>query len=107
MTDQPQARIWAVARDLEGTNQQRTRYYLALEDKGQRTDVELILGPGKAMSVEPFVPRDFDYTIHDFCQHDEDYCVLEDEESQEYEDDWLAQMHSADLARTPESEARS
>ena len=104
MDNQPQARIWAVARDLEGTNQQRTRYFLAIEDKGKRVDVELILGLDKAMSVEPFVPRDLDYTVHDFCQHDNDYCVLDDEGTQEYEDDWLNRMHAADLSHAPESE---
>ena len=81
-----EARIWATTTDLPETNFQRKRYFIAIEDGDKRTDVELVIGPGKAVSVEPFSPREFDYTVHDACDHEDDYCVLEDPETQEYED---------------------
>lgn len=82
-------RCWATSTDLAGTDQQRVRYFLAIEDGDKRTDVELIIGPGPALSVEPFVPHEFDYTVHDFCDHEHDYCVLEDENAQYHEDQYV------------------
>ena len=93
---EPEIRIWATATDLPGTNYERKRYYIALEDNGKRNDVELVIGPEKALHVEPFVPWEYDYTIHDACDHEDNYCVLEDEESEEYELDYLTQMHALD-----------
>jgi hypothetical protein len=80
-------RCWATSTDLAGSNMQRKRYFLAIEEEdGTRRDVELVIGPGAALSVEPFNVRDINYTVHDFCKHDDDYCVLEDSDTQEYED---------------------
>lgn len=83
-------RCWATSTDLEGTNMQRRRYFLVIEEEdGTRRDVELILGPGPAMSVEPFNVRDMDYTVHDACEHEDDYCVLDDPETPEYKDEQI------------------
>jgi hypothetical protein len=81
-----EARIWATSTDLARTNQQRKRYFIAIEDGDQRTDVELVIGPGPAISVEPFTLRELNYTVHDSCDHEDDYCVLEDPDTPEYED---------------------
>ena len=96
MANEPEARIWAAATDLAGTNQQRKRYFLAIEDRGTRRDVELIIGPGPAISVEPYVPWEYDYTIHDFCNHEDDYCVLEDPEREECQLADLAESYHLD-----------
>ena len=72
MSNEPEARIWATSTDLGGTNMQRKRYYLCIEDNGVRKDVELVIGPGPAISVEPFVVHELNYTVHDFCKHDVD-----------------------------------
>ncbi len=80
-------RCWATSTDLEGSEHQRRRYFLAIEeDDGARRDVELVIGPGPAMAVEPFNVRDMNYTVHDSCAHSDDYCVLEDPDTPEYED---------------------
>src|SRR5437879_4947557 len=94
---EPEARIWATSTDLEGTNQQRKRYYLCIEDNGVRKDVELVIGPGTALAAEPFVPYELDYTIHDHCDHENDDCVLEDEDSWEYEENRLNEAYFSDL----------
>lgn len=96
MANEPEARIWATATDLAGTNQQRKRYFLAIEDRGTRKDVELIIGPGPAISVEPYLPWEYDYTVHDSCDHEDDYCVLEDPESEECQLAYLAQSFHLD-----------
>lgn len=97
--NEPEARIWATSTDLEGTNMERKRYYLCIEDKGKRIDVELVFGPEKAMAVEPFVPRELDYTVHDSCDHEDNYCVLDDPESWEYEENRLNEAHYYDMHR--------
>jgi hypothetical protein len=80
-------RCWATSTDLAGSPHQRRRYFLAIEEAdGTRRDVELIIGPGPQLSVEPFSPRELNYTVHDFCNHEDDYCVLEDPDTWEYED---------------------
>lgn len=101
---EPEARIWATSTDLEGTNYQRRRLFLAIEVAGERHDVELIIGPGKEYHVEPFVPRELDYTVHDACNHEDDYCVLDDPESFEYQDAWLNEAHATDVQAHKQAE---
>ncbi len=81
-------RCWATSTDLAGSAQQQRRYFLAIEeDDGARRDVELVIGPGPTMAVEPFNVRDMNYTVHDSCDHENEYCVLEDPDTPEYEDE--------------------
>lgn len=100
---EPEIRIWATSTDLPHTNFERKRYYIALEDNGKRIDVELVIGPEKALHVEPYVPWEYNYTVHDGCDHEDGYCVLEDEESPEYEEDYLAAMHALDKSKREDS----
>src|SRR5438128_148316 len=99
MKNEPEARIWATSTDLPDTNQERKRYFLVIEDDGKRIDVELIFGPNKAMSIEPFVPHEMDYTVHDACEHDNYYCVLDDPESFAYQDMWENEQYYLDMRR--------
>lgn len=72
-----------------------TEYYIALVD-GEKT-VSFILKHDASKNeviAEPYKPVEFDYTVHDGCEHDADYCVLDDPESSEYEEAGLAQSHS-------------
>ncbi len=94
---EPEARIWATATDLEGTEYQRKRYFIAIEDGEMRKDVELVIGPGPALSVEPYLPWEYNYTVHDACDHEDNYCVLEDPESEEFELSNLAQSYYFDV----------
>lgn len=103
--NEPEIRIWATSTDLAGTNQQRKRYFIVIEDEGNRRDMELVIGPGPALSVEPFVPRELDYTIHDFCDHEADYCVLDDEESYEYQDAAINDAFELDKSRKKTEES--
>ena len=93
---EPEIRIWATTTDLPGSNYERKRYYIALEDNGKRLDVELVIGPEKALHVEPYVPYEYSYTIHDGCDHENDECVLDDPESMESEALYLTEMHNLD-----------
>ena len=105
MKKEPEIRIWATATDLEGDiNYERKRYFIVLEDGGKRLDVELVVGPGKAIAVEPYVPWEYNYTVHDACDHEDDYCVLDDPESEEHELEYLAQMHALDQRSHPQEE---
>lgn len=77
-TEGPQASIWATATDLEGTDYERKKYFVLIEDDARSTRAIVVVGPGPALSIEPY--RDSDYG---YDEHDED----EDEDDGDYEDD--------------------
>jgi hypothetical protein len=72
-----------------------TEYYLVLADG--ETSASFILAYNaktKAVRVDPYSPPDINYTIHDGCDHENDECVLDDPESEESQDVYMAGKHS-------------
>src|ERR1700730_13489644 len=82
-----EASVW----HQERKTQDWTEYYIALVDGEQ--EVSCILKSNKAtkeVQVEPYSPPDFNYTVHDSCDHENDECVLEDPDSWEYQAESIA-----------------
>jgi hypothetical protein len=77
---EPAARCWATHTDLAGSQMERKKYYVIIEDEG-KPDLQLIIvrGPGAAIAVEPYVTHEYDYD--DFDPDEE-----EDEEEEYYYD---------------------
>jgi hypothetical protein len=78
-----------------------TEYYLLLKDGDKIVSVILKHNAGKnEVQVEPYRPADFDYTVHDFCDHDGskegrgEYCCLDDPESDEFQEEMLASQYA-------------
>src|SRR5579859_2200538 len=72
-----------------------TEYYLVLADG--ETTASFILAHNaktKEVRVDPYNPPDINYTIHDGCDHENDECVLDDPESEEAQDVYMAGKHS-------------
>lgn len=90
-----QADIWHIDTRPEGGP---IAYYLVLVDSNpdiERKQVPFILNVDQqtgALTVEPYTPQDYDYTIHDGCDHEHGECIEDDPEFQqkEYKDDKLA-----------------
>ena len=66
-------RIWQTSTDLPDTHMQRKQYFCTLEDGETRFDFILVVGPGVALSTEPYKPADYDYTEFDGDDDDEDW----------------------------------
>ena len=91
----------------EQKTQSITEYYIALVD-GEKT-VSFILKHDASKNeviAEPYKPVEFDYTVHDGCEHNDDYCVLDDPESSEHYEAELAQSHSYALRNLQALEAQ-
>jgi hypothetical protein len=86
-----EASIW----HQEEKTKECTEYYLIIRD-GEQT-IPCILkydASKKEVVAEPYSPPDIDYTIHDFCDHENDECVLDDPDSSESEDVRMADKYS-------------
>ena len=80
--DTQQASVWHTEKKTENI----TEYYCVIVD--DEKSISFILTEdtlSKSVVASPYNPADFDYTVHDGCDHD-DYCVLEDPESEEAEE---------------------
>lgn len=72
-----------------------TEYYVLLRD-GEKT-ISFILKHNiekNEVIAEPYSPPDIDYTIHDGCDHENDDCVLEDPDSMESQEVYMADRFS-------------
>jgi hypothetical protein len=72
-----------------------TEYYILIQD-GEQT-IPCILkydASKKEVTAEPYTAPDLDYTVHDFCDHENDECVLDDPESPESEDARMADKYN-------------
>jgi len=78
-----QASVWHTDKKTDSI----TEYYCVIVD-GEKS-ISFILTEDtlkKFVTASPYNPADFDYTVHDACDHEDDYCVLEDPESEEAEE---------------------
>ena len=94
-----EARVW----HEEQKTQDWTEYYILLVDGEKK--VSLILkhnNATKEVVAEPYSPPDINYTIHDSCNHEDYECVLDDPDSSEYQDMYMAERYSSALNRLEE-----
>lgn len=78
-TMEPEAVLWHVEQDA-----MRTQYHITIKAPDGKIDFILNYWPGeKKMIAEPFVHHEYSYTVHDFCDHENDDCVLDDPTSEE------------------------
>ncbi|GCE48498.1 hypothetical protein EI42_04827 [Thermosporothrix hazakensis] len=72
----PTASIWNVERRVGGP----TSYFLAILDGEKKIACELRHNPkDNSFEVLPYIPLELDYTVHDDCDHENDFCLLEDD----------------------------
>lgn len=78
-----QSKLWHEERKTQNC----TEYYIAVVDGEQVIDFILKYDASKKEVIaEPYKPADYDYTVHDGCDHEDGYCVLEDPTSDEFEE---------------------
>src|SRR5437879_13585740 len=78
----PQASVWNTEKKTDNI----TEYYCVIVD-GEKS-ISFILTEdtsSKSITASPYNPGDFDYTVHDSCDHETDFCVLEDPHTSEYQ----------------------
>lgn len=85
-TESSDAVLWHVDVELVGTKLERRRYHVTIVDGDEKIDTIVLYGPNKLIAIEPYVHHEMDYTVHDGCDHEDDYCVLDDPQSGEYQD---------------------
>jgi hypothetical protein len=83
---QPEATLWATSTDLAGTNHERKRYFIIIRDGERTINFSLLWHAHDSLIVaEPYHTPDYNYTIHDHCDHEADECVLDDPDFEENE----------------------
>lgn len=81
----PEATIWATSTDMKNTAFERKVYFVLIRDGGKEHSLAVTIEPDQAVHADRYVVPDYDYTVHDFCDHDNDRCVLDDEDFEERE----------------------
>ncbi len=82
----PNASVWATSTDLAGTKHERKVYFILIRDGEKDLNVTLTVKPGEySVAADWYRAADYDYTIHDFCDHDNFECVLDDPDFEENE----------------------
>ena len=83
---QPEATLWATSTDLAGTNHERKRYFILIRDGERQINFSLAwTALDNKIVAEPYSTPDYDYTIHDHCDHENDECV---EDDPDFEENW-------------------
>jgi hypothetical protein len=86
-----QISIW----HTEQKTQDWKEYYIVLADGEQTVSFKLAHNAKmNEIRSEPYSPPDINYTIHDSCDHENYECVLDDPESSESKDVFMAERHS-------------
>lgn len=81
----PDATIWATSTPSAGPKS----YFMKIKDGETEVFFELKhYAKDKKIIAEPYRPADYDYTMHDSCDHEHDECIMETDEflEQEYID---------------------
>lgn len=82
----PEATIWATSTDLAGTQYERKVYFVLIRDGERELNVALAYQPATAaVEANVYQVPDYNYTIHDGCDHENDECVLDDPDFEEHE----------------------
>lgn len=82
---EPEARLWQVERRVGGP----TSYFIVIVDGEKEIPFELKHDPVlNSFQADGYSTNDYDYTVHDACDHEAGYCVCETDDyiSQEFED---------------------
>jgi hypothetical protein len=79
----PDATVWATSTPIVGPKS----YFILIKDGEVQIPLEIKVDNagkgGKAVTADVYTPQDYDYTIHDACNHDEDECIEDDPDFQE------------------------
>lgn len=80
----PEANIWATSTDLAGSVHERKVYFVLIKDGERELNVALTVKPTlNSVHADMYVTPDYNYTIHDDCDHENDECVLDDPDFEE------------------------
>ena len=83
---QPEATLWATSTDLAGSIHERKRYFILIRDGKREINFSLAWQAlDNSIVAEPYSTPDYNYTIHDGCDHEADECVLDDPD---FEENW-------------------
>jgi len=88
---EPEAILWHTTIQEDGGPHSKRLYHLSIHDEqipGDQKTVSAIVSfrpADKNLEIETFLPHEFNYTVHDACDHEDDYCVLNDPDSSESE----------------------
>lgn len=95
--------LWHVEKDA-----MRTQYHIAIKEPGQ-DNIDFILNywpHEKKIVAEPFLHWEYSYTVHDFCNHENDDCVMDDPDSEESQAAGLEDKYRMIVGSTSESEEK-
>ncbi len=93
--DSATLRIWHTERKTETI----TVYYVILASETATASLIITYDAAKsAATCDVYTPIEHDYTVHDFCNHDRNHCVLGDPESVEFAEVALFNAHADALA---------
>jgi hypothetical protein len=91
-------RIW----HQERKTQDITAYYVLLSN-GKTASLIITYDTARnAATCDVYTPPDYDYTIHDGCNHEEDECFENYPDSQEYQDVWMSMQYHVALRNLEE-----
>jgi hypothetical protein len=80
----PDATIWATSTPDVGPKS----YFVLIKDGDRRIALEVKVGEeGRAVTADVYTPQDYDYTIHDACDHENGECIENDPDFQQQE--WI------------------
>jgi hypothetical protein len=86
-------RIWHQERKTDTI----TEYYVLIASESSTASLIITYDTAKSeVKADVYTPPDYDYTIHDACDHESDDCVLDDPASSESED--MAMNYRYDMA---------
>lgn len=78
----PEARLWEHTRRTGGP----TSYFIVIVDGDKNICFELTHDPKEnSFKADAYLPQDYDYTVHDGCDHENQDCILDTEEYQQKE----------------------
>lgn len=83
---QPEATLWATSTDLKDSQYERKRYFILIRDGERHINFSLLWNElDHSIVAEPYSTPDYDYTIHDHCDHEHDVCVTD---FPDFEEEW-------------------
>ncbi len=88
----PDASVWATSTDLEGTFHERKVYFILIRDGEKELNIAVTVKPNEfSVHADKYQTPDYDYTIHDGCDHENGDCVLDDPD---FEENWYGPQPS-------------
>lgn len=76
----PDATVWATSTPRVGPKS----YFVLIKDGDTQIALEIKYNKAdKAVTADVYTPQDYDYTIHDGCDHENNECIEDDLDFQE------------------------